>query len=142
MNSRCFTCGEVITDLQTFVVNNEKYCLKCYKQALIDTYKGELPKKKNIFGNILNDVEEILNGDRHESYGDPIDSCTVIASYWNTYLEQKGNQAILTEDIPIMMILFKIAREAHKHKNDNLKDIIGYTVIADYIQKRNQNEQS
>ena len=97
-------------------------------------------KRKNIINNILDDIKEILNGDRNESYGDPIDSCSIISTYWNSYLKHKGDKIISAEDIPIMMILFKIAREAHKHKEDNLKDIIGYAVIADYIHKGQQNE--
>ena len=98
---------------------------------------------------ILDEVDKILSGDRRNDYGEASASFKRIADYWNTYLMHKRDkieQAAHEEDLPyeflrgeyltdydaaMMMILFKIAREENRHKRDNIRDIIGYAVLAE-----------
>ena len=44
------------------------------------------------------------------------------ATLWLAFL----GKTITAEDVPLMMILLKVSREANKHKRDNLVDIAGY----------------
>jgi len=87
-------------------------------------------------GKMLEIAIKTINGERQDTYGDPEDSFTTIAHYWNTYLESMGIGVDLFElsgsDIPIMMALFKIARmSGQKYTQDNFVDAAGYLGIAD-----------
>lgn len=59
---------------------------------------------------------------RGSDYGHPKQNFDLIAKYWTTWLGFE----IKSEDVPMMMILTKVARQQHKHKLDNLDDIQGY----------------
>lgn len=75
-------------------------------------------------------IEEILK-DREEHYGKTEDCHESIAQMWEQYLEIKyGPVSITRIDVAIMMALFKICREAVKHKDDNLKDACAYLKFA------------
>jgi len=39
----------------------------------------------------------------------------------------------MPEDVPMMMILLKVSRERHKHKDDNLADIKGYARTCEML---------
>lgn len=77
---------------------------------------------------------EVINGERQNQYGNPEDSFQLISDYWETYLRSKGvineENSLYASDVAIMMTLFKIAREANQHKEDNIVDAIGYLAIA------------
>jgi len=74
---------------------------------------------------ILDSVGEVL-GAREKNYDNPRPNFQRIADYWTTYL----GIPILPEQVAIMMILMKVAREQFKHTEDNLTDAIGYAVCA------------
>ena len=76
-------------------------------------------------GSILDEAKEVINGERQNHYGDPEDSFALIAEYWSIYLERN----ITPQDVAMMMVLFKLARESHQHKRDNLVDAAGYLGI-------------
>ena len=79
---------------------------------------------------VLDKVKNIINGNRLDSYGLPEDSFQRIADYWNVYMNHTiGDGDILPKDIAMMMVLFKLAREENKHKEDNIVDAIGYLVL-------------
>lgn len=91
---------------------------------------------------ILDKVKEILNGDRLDSYGSPLESFIRISDYWSNYLLHKG---VITEnlkpfDSTMMMVLFKLAREENKHKEDNIIDAIAYLVLYNNLLKEEENE--
>ncbi len=83
-------------------------------------------------GTVLDDAKTVINGDRQDTYGNPEDSFTLIAAYWAVYLSKKlgGMIPIDPKDVTLMMTLFKIAREQHQGKRDNLVDAAGYIGIA------------
>lgn len=66
--------------------------------------------------------------DRQQDYGDAKESFDRIASLWNIWLA--GKSTITPHDVAMMMVLFKVAREKYKTKDDNLVDIGGYAELA------------
>lgn len=87
---------------------------------------------------VLQKAFNIVYKDRIDQYGKPEDNFKTIGSFWSTYLTNKFNieTPITTEDVAIMMILLKVARETSQHKRDNLIDIAGYVECADRIYNR------
>ena len=81
-------------------------------------------------------ADEIINGERQDSYGNPEDSFALIAEFWSVYLiyrsnDVKNNPLVLNaSDIAIMMSLFKHARMmGQKWHPDNAVDACGYLAI-------------
>ena len=80
---------------------------------------------------ILNRAKSIINGERQGTFGDAEDSFQTIADMWSAYL----NTEILSEDVAIMMILMKVARNSSGvYKDDNWIDICGYAALGGEIQ--------
>lgn len=78
---------------------------------------------------ILKKADDIIHGRREDEYGPAENSFAMVADFWNVFLQA---ELILTpHDVAMMMCLFKIAREAHAHKDDNLIDLCGYAALAD-----------
>lgn len=90
---------------------------------------------------ILKEAEDIIYGDREQTYGSPDKNLRAIAEFWESYLMNRGllNEAssgILIEDVAQMMILLKLARliNAPYHR-DSLVDICGYCALVDRVRK-------
>lgn len=66
---------------------------------------------------------------RENSYGHSEDMFQAIANYWTNYFGEKFE----SEDVSIMMALMKIARERHKHSEDNIIDAINYLYLANNL---------
>ena len=79
----------------------------------------------------LKRADEIINGERQDSYGNPEDSFALIARYWNVYIQNiKLGDDISASDVAVMMTLFKIARmSGQKWHPDNAVDACGYLAI-------------
>lgn len=86
---------------------------------------------------ILTEVKETLE-ERARMYGAPEDSFDKISKMWGAY---KGVE-FSRNDVVIMMILLKVAREAFQHKRDNFIDIIGYAAHAGNFAKASENDES
>lgn len=82
--------------------------------------------------NWLRYAETIVNGDRRQDYGHPLENFTQIAELWTAYLEHP----ITAEQVGMMMILIKIARQSKVHKDDNFIDLIGYAACMQEIHNR------
>ena len=80
--------------------------------------------------NILQEAEEIINGDRKESYGNVNFSFGRIAALWSNILKSKINR----RQVGLCMIALKIIREENKHKPDNLIDIAGYAALIEKME--------
>ena len=80
-------------------------------------------------GSVLDTAKEVINGERQDTYGSPEDSFALIAEYWTAYVKRKSEK-LTAKDVALMMVLFKIARETHQGKTDNLVDGAGYIGIA------------
>ena len=99
-------------------------------------------KQNYIDTSTLNKVKEILNGDRLDSYGNPSESFKRISDYWDNYLLHKNIdiENLKPSDSAMMMVLFKLAREENKHKEDNIIDAIAYLVLYNNLIKEEINE--
>lgn len=136
MSYICQKCADATNDPYFFDKDGQQKCY-CKRCAMIEGYTPKTNKKSKNLTDILNETASILTGDRATSYGDTRIACQEIADYWNTYLGYRirSESKLTAKDIPMMMVLFKMVRENHRHKHDNLVDVIGYAAIANYIEE-------
>ncbi len=88
----------------------------------------------SITTSIFQQAERLVNTDRAADYGSPTQMCSHIAAMWNAYLKL-DEKPITAEQVAYMMVLFKIARQSYKDKDDNLTDMLGYVGVADKVRK-------
>ena len=86
-------------------------------------------------GNSLEEAKQIITGERQDSYGNPEDSFSLIAEYWDSYLRRRNLtidvRGVTALDVSHMMVLFKLARcQGQAPKRDNYIDAQGYLAIA------------
>jgi hypothetical protein len=88
-------------------------------------------------GETMNDITadaiDKVRNDRQETYGHPRINFTRTARLWQAYMDNKEDKTITEFDVPMFMILVKIAREQNIHNYDNLVDIIGYTKTLEML---------
>ena len=83
---------------------------------------------------VLKEAETVINGDRAESYGSPLLSCSRISAIWTGILDTK----VTPEQVCLCMIGLKLAREKNKHQRDNLVDIAGYAGVLENLLKQKE----
>lgn len=66
---------------------------------------------------------------RRSEYGSPKENFQMIGKIWSAILDIH----ITPDDVALMMIGLKLAREAHKHSEDNLVDICGYALCVEEL---------
>lgn len=91
---------------------------------------------KLIRESVLEDAKQCVCKDRNNIYGGPEDNFSCIAKFWNTYLNNLGNDVSLSpKDVAIMMTLFKLARliTANSYHRDSWVDAIGYLACGSEI---------
>ena len=71
---------------------------------------------------ILQEAEDLIHGDRNHYYDHPLDNFNRIKKGWEVIF----NCELTEEQVGLAMVWVKIAREAYKHKRDNLTDGAGY----------------
>ena len=86
---------------------------------------------------ILEKAKACVCGEREQDYGSPEDSFAAIADHWSVYLHRIGyllpHQELTPEDVALMMILLKVARQTGRGKVDNWIDIAGYAACGGEI---------
>lgn len=87
--------------------------------------------EENYRSKILGDAINIINGDRNNDYGDPLDDFSTTAELWQTYLDRtmkaRKGLDLRAHDVAVMMMLLKIARISWTpSKEDHWMDIAGY----------------
>lgn len=95
---------------------------------------------------ILDKAKHIITEDRNDTYGEPEESFEDIATLWNAYLFLKKKYhmcpVITSEDVGLMMVLFKIGRQiTGEGKLDNYVDMAGYCACAGEIFDTKQDKQ-
>jgi len=90
---------------------------------------------------ILEEAQKLVDGVKREEYGDQLESLNRAARMWNGYLKSKGHLCanLNYRDVAFMMILYKITRETHKIKRDNLVDIAGYAYVLELADELDRN---
>jgi hypothetical protein len=93
---------------------------------------------------VLDKAKECVCTDREGQYGRPEDNFSLIAMFWNAYLESRHTEieyssVIEADDVAVMMALLKIARIATgKPKTDNWVDLCGYAACGAEIKMKGQ----
>ena len=84
---------------------------------------------------LLDEAKRITSADRQQDYGHPKADFTRTAMLWTGILagRLREGQFVSPADVPLCMIAVKLARQAHRHKRDNLVDIAGYARTAAMI---------
>ncbi len=86
--------------------------------------------------NIIEEANQIVNGERAIDYGDMNASFKRIAGFWSHYLDKELN----TLDVCKMMILLKVSRAKDNNHRDSYVDIVGYVECADQLLNGRNNE--
>lgn len=87
------------------------------------------------FESVLREANSLVHGERRSDYGHPINDFSCAAKMISAFLSRKHGQVITlgAEDIPAIMILVKMSREAHKPKRDNRVDVAGYAETLEMV---------
>ena len=86
--------------------------------------------KSNPKGDILVEAQEIISSQRDGLYPKWELQSRSVCSMMNTLYEDLN---ITPDQFTMIMICYKMTREAKEHKRDNLVDIAGYTGLLDQI---------
>ena len=84
---------------------------------------------------VLEEAMKCVGGPRRRDYGTPDENFGRIAALWNVQLSGKLTKALTPDDVAMLMILLKVARQGNSPKRDNLVDIAGYAQCASELKE-------
>lgn len=73
----------------------------------------------------------LVNEDRAQLYGHPLDNLTRAANIWSVILDVD----VTAEQVALCMVGMKIARQVHREQMDNVADAVGYLLTYGMIQE-------
>ena len=81
---------------------------------------------------ILSTAATAVGGPRNADYGPPSEDFATQAAMFSAYLRRTNGRevAVVASDIAALMILVKLARQAHSPKEDNWIDAAGYAACG------------
>ena len=74
-----------------------------------------------------------VHAKRAKEYGSFSDNVETAACIFNLLRRKTGQDYVNKQDVAWMMLCLKLAREATKHKRDNLLDAAGYLELIDEL---------
>jgi hypothetical protein len=75
------------------------------------------------------DAHGLVNGERQEQYGNPVDHMANVARAWSGVL----GWTITPKQVALCLATLKLVREGNRSMPDNLRDAHGYLLIAERI---------
>ena len=107
------------------------HSIDCMTDDVKNSWKkrGEVIRPKK---SILEEAEELVNGDRHEAYGAARDNF----SHWRDMCRATGRpglETISAEDLAVVMICLKVCRNTVKYKRDSTVDGAAYFELWDQV---------
>lgn len=82
---------------------------------------------------VLNEANNLINGDRNVDYGDPNDDFRKTAGMWDIYLKSvyEHRDHLLPHDVAVLMSMLKLSRIAWSpERRDNWVDLAGYAACG------------
>ena len=81
---------------------------------------------------VLREAEQLITGDRNETYGTPTQNFTNIAGLWNIQFRHllKDGMEFSATDVALAMVHVKMARMVAQPKRDNFVDLAGYAACG------------
>lgn len=84
--------------------------------------------------NYATEAIKLVIGQRNEDYGLPTQDFNRLAKIWSGLLADKLKVDLTAKEVTLLMAALKINREMHKHKPDNLIDLHGYGLLAEWLE--------
>ena len=78
---------------------------------------------------IVSEAKKLISGDRRKAYGPVEESFQRVANMWTAI----AGQPISREQVALMMVAFKLSREANSHKDDNIIDAVAYLLLYEQL---------
>jgi len=119
--------GMEVLDAETFApITSPVPGVHLHRLAVVRDEQPEAPES------LLDEANRITTSDRQDDYGHPSQDFARTALLWTGILagRLREGQFVSPMDVPLCMIAVKLARQAHRHKRDNLVDIAGYARTA------------
>lgn len=79
-------------------------------------------------------AQSLVCGSRNDDYGNPRPDFERIASVWSGIIGEKLKLPLTAVEIGLLMTGLKLVRHAHKPKDDNLVDALGYLMCVEWIE--------
>jgi hypothetical protein len=118
--THCPKCDRWLTRLD----RRTKRCLQCDLTITPTTEEGAMTNHR---ADLLTEADNLVNGDRNVSYGDPRQDFQRTAAMWSAYLGQE----LRPHDVAALMALLKVSRiRWSPEKRDSWADLAGYAACG------------
>lgn len=74
-----------------------------------------------------------VRSQREKDYGSPVENMETQMRIFHAYFKHKPASEFTCQDMAMIGIIIKLARQSFKHKEDNLIDIAGWADVANKV---------